>query len=119
MVLRRSNTVHIGLFCGAFPRASKWTPEVHATRLLSLMTKKGFQVVGKLLIVGTKAPEIAELYRSTLQKTFGLSPEKAFALVCNRLFDSSKEDIHGYSNHIRPEQWNNGIVQSLNIEQNL
>ena len=85
----------------AFARAYNRTPEVQARRLPSLVTRKAFQVIGKLLIEGREPAEIVELYRSILQKSFGLSPEKAFLQLCARQSDSSK-DIDGYASDIVP-----------------
>ena len=41
-----------------------------------------------------------EIYRSTLQKTFGLSPEKAFTALLSRKFDVQKEDVDSFASDL-------------------
>lgn len=41
-----------------------------------------------------------EIYRSTLQKTFGLSPEKAFSALLSRKFDVQKEDVDSFASDL-------------------
>ena len=84
----------------ALSQALGWSIEDQARRLPGMVTKRAFQVVSKLLVEHLAPNEKIEIIRLTLQKSFGLSPEKAFAAFCSRNFDSSKEDIDAYASDL-------------------
>ena len=42
----------------------------------------------------------SNLYLSTLQKTFGLTPEKAFHTLTQRKFDTSRDDVDGFASDL-------------------
>ena len=69
----------------AFGRAFYWSFDDQCRRLPSLVTRKAFHVIGELLIEDREPMEILELYRSTLQQTFGWGQRRRFcnfAIVC-------------------------------------
>ena len=57
-------------------------------------------MLSKLLVENLQAFEQIEIYRSTLQKTFGLSPEKAFSALISRKLDINKEDVDAYASDL-------------------
>ena len=81
-------------------RANEWSVEEQARKLPGLTTKRAFQVLSKLLTDNMTAIDKLNLYRSTLQKTFGLTPEKAFHTLTQRKFDTSKDDVDGFASDL-------------------
>ena len=64
------------------------------------MTGQAFDALRNLL-TGDKAPEeVFRLYKSTLQKMFGISPERAFSRLCARSLNSQEEDANRYGAEI-------------------
>ena len=55
-------------------------------------------MLNQLLVSKVTAEQKVELYRSTLQKKFGLSTEKAFNNLCSKKLDQVKEDVDEYAN---------------------
>jgi transposase InsO family protein len=84
----------------AVAKANEWSVEDQARKLPGLTTKRPFEMLNKLLVSKLTAEQKLELYRSTLQKKFGLSPEKAFNSLCNKKFDLAKEDVDQYANEL-------------------
>jgi hypothetical protein len=70
-----------------YSKASGWTPDVEAVKLLSFTTGKAFSTLTKL-----GASPSAELQKATLAKVFGLTPEKAFAKLCSKKFIVGEDD---------------------------
>ena len=65
-----------------------------------LVTKRAFEVVSKLFLDVKRSVEKIDLIRSTLQKSFGVSAEKAFALLCKREIEPHKGGIDTYASEI-------------------
>ena len=84
----------------ALSQALGWSIEDQARRLPGMVTKRAFLVMSKSLVEHLAPIEKIEIIRLTLQKSFGLSPENAFAAFCPRNFDSSKEDIDAYASDL-------------------
>ena len=84
----------------AIAKANGWSIGVQKDKLPGLTTGRAFSVLQKLLTQDLGPEDILDLYRSTLQKTFGLTAEKAFQALCARTFDVSKEDIDSYASDI-------------------
>jgi hypothetical protein len=57
-------------------------------------------MLNQLLVSKVTAEQKVELYRSTLQKKFGLSTEKAFNSLCSKKLDQVKEDVDEYANEL-------------------
>ena len=64
--------------------SSGWQEEAKVNKFLAQTSMRAYNALRKLITNGMTDEAKLELFKQTLLKAFGATPEKAFALACGR-----------------------------------
>ena len=85
----------------AVSKSQSWTIQQQVDKLPAVTTGRAFEILTSTDVSRMTANQAWETYKSQLQNNFGITPERAFTALCNRVFNASAESLDSYGHSIR------------------
>ena len=94
-------TMGISEFLERFETESKvcnWSDDVKRNELKAHVTGEAYALLTSIPVDGKNSSEVILAYQNSLLQNFGLSPEQAFAKLCDSQYQQGEKSIIMYSN---------------------